>query len=205
MAYLYDYVGQQWKTAARVRQVLDNFYKPEPDGLIGNEDCGQMSAWYVLSAAGFYQVTPGFPTYAIGSPLFPEVRFNLESGKSFVIKARGRGVYIQSATLNHRPYSKAYLSHAEMMAGCGRVFRMGPRPNPRWGTGAGNEAVSQIVGHEIVPSPLINAAGRTFRRSLEIGLNATSREPVKLYYTTNGGDPDENSQQFVKPFVIDAD
>ena len=88
MAYLYNYANQPWKTQFRVRQILDDFYKPEPDGLIGNEDCGQMSAWYVLSAAGFYSVTPGSPVYAIGSPLFPEVRFKLENGKSFVIKAR---------------------------------------------------------------------------------------------------------------------
>ena len=81
MAYLYNYVGQPWKTQSRVRQIMDEFYKPEPDGLIGNEDCGQMSAWYVLSAAGFYPVTPGSTVYAIGSPLFPEVRFNLENGK----------------------------------------------------------------------------------------------------------------------------
>ena len=72
MAYLYNYVGQPWKTQSRVRQIMDQFYKPEPDGLIGNEDCGQMSAWYVLSAAGFYPVTPGSTVYAIGSPLFPE-------------------------------------------------------------------------------------------------------------------------------------
>ena len=100
MAYLYNYVNQPWKTQSRVRQIMDNFYKPEPDGLIGNEDCGQMSAWYVLSAAGFYPVTPGSPLYAIGSPLFPEVRFNLENGKTFVIKARGvsaKNIYIQAA------------------------------------------------------------------------------------------------------------
>ena len=88
MAYLYNYANQPWKTQARVRQIMDNFYQPTPDGLIGNEDCGQMSAWFVLSAAGFYPVTPGAPIYAIGSPLFPQVRFNLENGKSFVIKAR---------------------------------------------------------------------------------------------------------------------
>src|SRR5207247_3076704 len=105
IAYLYDYAGQSWKTQFRVRQIMDNFYTPRPDGLIGNEDCGQMSAWYVLSAAGFYSVTPGSPLYAIGTPLFPEFRFNLENGRSFVIKARGisaQNIYIQSATLNDK-------------------------------------------------------------------------------------------------------
>ncbi len=145
MAYLYNYVGQPWKTQSRVRQIINQFYKPEPDGLIGNEDCGQMSAWYVLSAAGFYPVTPGSTVYAIGSPLFPEVRFKLENGKSFVIRARGvsdRNVYIQSATLNGKPYNKSFFCYTtDLMAGGELVFQMGPRPNPKWGVGAGNEPV----------------------------------------------------------------
>ena len=167
MAYLYNYVGQPWKTQSRVRQIMDEFYKPEPDGLIGNEDCGQMSAWYVLSAAGFYPVTPGSTVYAIGSPLFPEVRFNLENGKSFVVRARGiseRNIYIQSATLNGKPYNKSFLLHDDLMAGGELVFQMGPRPNLNWGTGAGNEPVSRIDGPEIVPVPVIKAAGQTFQR-----------------------------------------
>src|ERR1043165_1144371 len=138
IAYLYNYAGEPWKTQARVRQIMDQFYKPTPDGLIGNEDCGQMSAWYVLSAAGFYPVTPGSRVYAIGSPLFPEVRFRLEKGKSFTIKAHDvsdRSVYIQAATLNGKPYAKSFLSHDDLMAGGELVFQMGPRPNMRWGIG----------------------------------------------------------------------
>src|SRR5207248_2485474 len=116
VAYLYDYVNQPWKTQFRVREIMDKFYTPQPDGLIGNEDCGQMSAWYVLSAAGFYPVTPGSPVYAIGTPLFAEIRFRLENGKQFVIKANGvsaKNIYIQSATLNGRPYRKSWLTHRD--------------------------------------------------------------------------------------------
>src|SRR5690349_5790835 len=119
IAYLYDYAGEPWKTQQRVRQIMDNFYAPQPDGLIGNEDCGQMSAWFVLSAAGFYPVTPGSQTYAIGSPLFPEMRFNFENGKSFTIKTRDvsdRNVYVQSATLNGKPYNKSFLLHEDLMS-----------------------------------------------------------------------------------------
>jgi predicted alpha-1,2-mannosidase len=206
MAYLYDYVAEPWKTQERVRQIMDQFYKAEPDGLIGNEDCGQMSAWYVLSAAGFYPVTPGSTVYAIGTPLFPEVRFNLENGKAFVIKAAGvsdRNIYIQSATLNCKPYHKSFLLHEDLMAGGELIFQMGARPNQGWGTGAGNPPVSHIDGARIVPVPVIKAAGPTFRNRLEISLASIGNDPVELLYAI-----DHNYhfwRIFDKPFVIDSD
>jgi len=206
MAYLYDYAGQAWKTQSRVRQIMDQFYKPEPDGLIGNEDCGQMSAWYVLSAAGFYPVTPGSTVYVIGTPLFAELRFNLENGESFVIRARGvsdRNVYIQSATLNGKSYNKSFLLHDDLMRGGELVFQMGPRPNKQWGTGAGNEPESRLLGAEIVPVPVIRAAGQTFRGRLEISLAATGSELVKLYYTRDGNY--HFWKRFTKPFIIEDD
>ncbi len=176
MAYLYNYVNQPWKTQSRVRQIMDAFYRPEPDGLIGNEDCGQMSAWYVLSAAGFYPVTPGSPIYAIGTPLFPELRFNLENGKSFVIRApkvSQKNNYIQSARLNGRRHTKSYLKHQNIMAGGELVFEMGDQPNPKWGSGESDVPLSRIVSHEIVPVPLIKAAGKTFRDRLEVAIEET--------------------------------
>jgi predicted alpha-1,2-mannosidase len=127
MAYLYNYVGEPWKTQFRVHQIMKEFYKPEPNGLIGNEDCGQMSAWYVFSAAGFYPVTPGSTVYAIGSPLFPALRFNLENGKTFTVIAReisDRNIYIQSATLNGKPYQRSFLLHEDLINGGELVFQM---------------------------------------------------------------------------------
>ena len=204
MAYLYDYVGQPWKTQFRVQQIVNEFYKPEPDGLIGNEDCGQMSAWYVLSAAGFYPVTPGSKVYAIGSPLFPEVRFSLENGKSFVIRAEGvssRNVYIQSATLNGKRYDKSFLLHDDLMRGGELVFRMGSQPNFKWGRGRGNEPMSRIDGAEIVPVPVIKAAGKTFRDQLEIRLIGDT----SIHYTLDASEPDSNSAIFTDTIVITAD
>ena len=205
MAYLYNYAGQPWKTQFRVRQIMDQFYKPEPDGLIGNEDCGQMSAWYVLSAAGFYPVTPGSTIYAIGTPLFPEVQFNLENGKSFTIRARDvsdRNIYIQFATLNNWPYRKSYIDHADLMAGGQLVLQMGARPNPHWGTGPGQEPVSRISGAAIVPVPLIKGAGQTFKRDLTIDMQSIGAATA-IHYTTDGSQPTARSPRFTKPFAID--
>ncbi|MGH9970979.1 MAG: GH92 family glycosyl hydrolase [Pyrinomonadaceae bacterium] len=225
MAYLYNYVNQPWKTQARVRQIMDKFYSPAPDGLIGNEDCGQMSAWYVLSAAGIYPVTPGSPIYAIGSPLFPELRFNLENGKSFVIKARGaspQNIYIQSARLNGKRYNKSYLTHNDLMAGGMLVFEMGAQPNTEWGSGENDVPISRIGGAQIVLVPVIKASSRTFKDRLEIAIQEAggrrqtaggrrqeaggsrqAKARLKIHYTTDGSEPSARSSRFTKPFFID--
>ena len=204
VAYLYNYAGQPWKTQARVRQIMDQFYKPTPDGLIGNEDCGQMSAWYIFSAAGFYPVTPGSTTYAIGSPLFPEVRFNLENGKSFVVKAEGvseQNFYIQSATLNGKPYAKSYLDHRDLLAGGELVFTMGAQPNRLWGRGIENQPVARVAESAIIPVPVIKAR-TSFRHRVKVDLQNLAPQS-SLYYTTDGSTPTATSTRFVKPFVID--
>ena len=209
MAYLYDYAGMPWKTQQRVREILDKFYAPTPDGLIGNEDCGQMSAWYVLSAAGFYPVTPGSPIYAIGTPLFPKVTFKLESGKRFTIKASnvsGRNFYIQSARLNGRPYSKSYLRHQAIMDGGELVLQMGPRPNKVWGTRQSDRPRSSIAANAVVPAPVITAAGKTFKEWMQVDItpNSNSTGRNKIYYTTNGTQPTPADKRFTAPFVISS-
>jgi predicted alpha-1,2-mannosidase len=204
MAYLYNYAGEPWKTQFRVRQIMDQFYKPTPDGLIGNEDCGQMSAWYVFSAAGFYPVTPGSTIYAIGSPMFPEVRFNFENGKSFVVKASGvseQNVYVQSATLNGEPYAKSYLKHKDLVSGGELVFQMGPQPNRLWGRGFQNTPVSSVAGFEMIPAPVIKGS-KTFRNKLEVGVQNLAPS-TSVHYTTDGSEPTRKSARFVRPFVIE--
>ncbi|HEY9282501.1 MAG TPA: GH92 family glycosyl hydrolase [Pyrinomonadaceae bacterium] len=204
VAYLYNFAGQPWKTQARVRRIMDEFYRPTPDGLIGNEDCGQMSAWYVLSAAGFYPVTPGSPVYATGSPLFDEIRFNLENGEAFTVRALNQSpqnVYVQSATLDGRPYTKSFITHSDIMRGGELVFTMSERPNTRWGTGAGDSPVAAIQDELIVPAPAFTTAADTFRESLPVTLRAAARD-LKIFYTTDGSEPTENSKPYRAPFRI---
>jgi predicted alpha-1,2-mannosidase len=204
MAYLYDYAGQPWKAQQRVRQTMDDFYKVQPDGLIGNEDCGQMSAWYVMSAAGLYQVTPGAPVYAIGTPLFPELRLNLENGKSFVIKAHGvsaQNIYIQGATLNRQPYRKAYVLHKDLMSGGELVFQMGPAPNTSWGSRIADVPTSYISAERIVPPPIIDAVAPTFKDRLEVDIKTLIKE-LRVHFTTDGSEPDATSRLHDRRFAI---
>lgn len=128
--YFYTMAGQPWKTADRVRQVLGELYRAEPDGLAGNEDVGQMSAWYVLSSLGFYQVEPASGRYWFGTPLFDRAEIAVEGG-SFVVSAPGNSAenrYIQSVTLNGKAYTKGYISHKDIAAGGELVLNMGPEP-----------------------------------------------------------------------------
>ncbi len=134
--YMYNYVGQPWKAAPLIRQVLREQYRNHADGLSGNEDVGQMSAWYVLSSMGLYQVEPAGGKYIIGTPLFDEVRINVGDGKTFTIHAEGnsdKNMYVQSATLNGKRYDKSYIDYRDLVAGGTLWLQMGPKPS-KWGT-----------------------------------------------------------------------
>lgn len=133
--YLYNRVKQPWKTQQYAAQVMHTLYKNTPDGICGNEDCGQMSSWYVFSAMGFYPVDPISGQYEIGSPIFPEVKMYLANGKTFVVRAENvsdENIYIQSVTVNGQPYNKSYITHEMIMQGDTIHFVMGNKPGPVW-------------------------------------------------------------------------
>ncbi|QEC74490.1 GH92 family glycosyl hydrolase [Mucilaginibacter ginsenosidivorax] len=147
MAYYYDYSGQPWKTAAKVRYILDDFYTTKTDGIIGNEDVGQMSAWYVLSALGFYPVNPANGLYVFGSPVITEATLKLQGNKTFhvVVKNNGpKNMYINAMKLNGVNYTKTYFSHKTLMAGGELEITMGDKPGTVWGVGDANKAVSVL-------------------------------------------------------------
>lgn len=148
IAYLYAYAGQQWKTAEKVRYILDKFYTNKPDGIIGNEDCGQMSAWYILSSLGLYQVNPMNGLFVFGSPLFEEAVIKLPGNKLFTILSENNNtenIYIQKVELNGKPYSKSYILYHEIMKGGTLRFYMGNRPNFEFGTKPEYRPVSNVL------------------------------------------------------------
>lgn len=134
--YLYAYGGQQWKTAEKVRYILKNMYQAAPDGISGNEDCGQMSAWYIFSAMGFYPVFPASGAYVLGSPLVDRAVINVPGGKTFTMEAVNnspKNIYIQKATFNGKPYNKSYILHDDILKGGTLRLTMGSKPNYQFG------------------------------------------------------------------------
>lgn len=204
IAYLYDYLGSPWKTQQRVRQIMDTLYSDTPDGLCGNEDCGQMSAWFVFSALGFYPVTPGANIYAIGTPLFPEAVIQVNPKRTFTITAphvSPDNIYIQSARLNGKPWTRAWIRHEDIVAGGTLEFIMGPQPNRKWGTGPGDAPVSAITDYPIVIIPHIVSRARAFRDATEIVLAAHGPN-THIFYTLDTADPSALPQRYEKPIRI---
>jgi len=146
IAYLYAYVGEPYKTAEKVRTILDSFYTNKPDGIIGNEDVGQMSAWYVLSALGFYPVNPANGAYVFGSPVMDEATIQLQGGLNFRITVENNSAgnkYIQSILFNGKPYSRSYFLHSAFIKGGTMQIKMGPGPSASWGVDKNSRPVSK--------------------------------------------------------------
>lgn len=139
VTYMYAFSGFQWKTAEKVRQVMKDFYFDKPDGLAGNEDCGAMSSWYIFSSLGFYPENSASGVYVLGSPLFDKATIQVGAGKTFTVQAIGNSpenIYIQSVTLNGKPYSKSFITHLDVVKGGTMVVKMGNKPNYDFGKAA---------------------------------------------------------------------
>lgn len=144
VAYLYAYAGEQWKTAEKVRFIMDEFYTDRPDGIIGNEDCGQMSAWYLLSSMGLYQVNPSDGIFVFGSPCFNKVEMKVRGGKTFTVEAPNNSkenIYIQKVYLNAKPYNKSYITYDDIINGSTLKFVMGKKPNKNFGKAPANRPI----------------------------------------------------------------
>ena len=204
MAYLYNFVGKPAKTQKLVHQIKTELYHNQPDGLSGNEDCGQMSAWYVLSALGFYPVTPASNNYIIGTPSFDRVHIQLENGKIFSLSAKGASnskFYIQETQLNGKSDSKSYFAHSDVMQGGELSFEMGISPNSEWGFPETNRPKQIIEEMRICPSPQILATAITFRDSLRIEMKDLAQS-AEIYFSTDGTEPNRKSEKYIHPFFI---
>ncbi|MBK9532382.1 MAG: GH92 family glycosyl hydrolase [Chitinophagaceae bacterium] len=201
IAYLYNFTGAAYKTQAMVNRIMHEMYKDTPDGLEGNEDCGQMSAWYVLSALGFYPVTPGTTDYIIGTPLFSSATINLENGKKFTVKANKAGnadFYIQSASLNAVSHSRSYLTHQDINNGGNLSFEMGDKPST---FGLIDLPSTAITGKKIVLNPVIDGGAISFKGVKTIKISS-AQKGVSYYYTMDGSLPTKASKKYIAPISI---
>lgn len=198
MAYLYNFVNKPFKTQEKTRQILTELYTNSPDGISGNEDCGQMSAWYIFSSLGFYPVTPGSNQYIIGSPLFDKATINLENGKSFTVEAidnSSENKYIKSAILNGENYEFSFINHKDIINGGSLVFEMTDKQT-NWGTADKNIPKTSIDEHLIVAAPFIAKGKIAFKESTEITLGNADKEAT-IFYTLN-----DEFQLYNEPFKI---
>lgn len=201
IAYLYNFTGAANKTQAMIHRIVKDMYHDTPDGLEGNEDCGQMSAWYVLSALGFYPVTPGTTDYAIGTPLFTSATINLENGKTFIIDADGisdRNYYIRTASLNDSVYNRSYLSHFDIEKGGRLKFTM---VDTATSFGSKDFPVTSITDNKIVLNPVIDGGAISFKETKTIKISSAEKG-MGYYYTTDGTTPTKLSKRYTIPFVI---
>lgn len=201
MAYLYNFTNAPWKTQKYVNQILRTLYSDQPDGLSGNEDCGQMSSWYVLSSLGFYSYAPGSDVYLTGTPLFDSAFVNLENGNQFKIKRTdfiAGNSYVQSIHLNGQELNRNYIYHHEIMNGGELVFKMGAEPKPF--TGVFPE--SDITKNELLPSPSFMNASASFEKKQRIEISSNTNDPVVIRYTTDGSVPTSKSKIYKKPIKI---
>jgi predicted alpha-1,2-mannosidase len=201
MAYLYNFVNKPYKTQEKVREILITMYKNEPDGISGNEDCGQMSAWYVFSSLGFYPVTPGSNTYIIGSPIIPKATFNLENGNTFTVIAENVSAinkYIASATLNGKTLNRSFITHKSIVEGGTLHFRMTSKPT-KWATK--NEDIPETsistTKFPFVPSPFIEKGEIAFKNETEISLNSAEKNNP-IYFSINN----QSYKKYTQPFKI---
>lgn len=203
MAYLYNYVGQPWKTQELTRRLLHEMYAPTPEGIIGNEDCGQMSAWYVFSSLGFYPVCPGSNEFALTAPQFPKAVVRLANGRTLTVTADNprRSVYIASVTLDGKPIDRNYITYDELMQGGELHFVLQPRPDYERGTDDG-AAPHSLTRGEAVSIPYATQNVSLFTEPIAVAL-ATTTAGAEIRYTLDGSEPTEASALYAAPVPVD--
>ena len=214
MPYLFTVAGQPWKTQQYVNEVMTTMYSDQPDGLINNEDLGQMSAWYIFSALGFYPLAPGDLVYQLGAPLYEQADLRLENGNIFSVVAKNQAnenIYVQKAWLNGKAYNKTYITHETILEGGTLEFEMGSTPNKNWGTAPSSSFLGEFDDTQTVEIPGIGVwapndrnPGSFFEEIEKIEL-VSNTEGAKIFYTLDGSEPSSNALAYTAPIEITAD
>lgn len=203
IAYLYDYVGQPWKTQEMTRRLLHEMYQPTPEGVIGNEDCGQMSAWYILSSLGLYSVCPGSNEFTLTSPLFEKAVVTLAGGKTLTILANNpkKNIYISKVELNGKQIDTNFITYEQLMEGGELRFTLSDKPDKA--RGVSEEASPYSYTREnVVSIPYIDRDLNLFMDKTTVTL-ATVTEGAVIRYTLDGSEPTETSSLYEQPFELD--
>ena len=203
IAYLYDYVGQPWKTQEMTRRLLDEMYQPTPGGISGNEDCGQMSAWYILSGLGIYSVCPGSNEFALTTPLFEKAVLKLANGKRLTLLANDpkKNIYIHKVELNGKQIDTNFITYAQLMEGGELRFTLSDKPDKSRGISEEASPYS-YTKEKVVSIPYVDRDLNLFMDKVTVAL-ATTTEGAELRYTLDGTEPTEKSLLYDKPFKVD--
>ena len=203
MAYLYNYIGRPWQTQAMTRRLLDEMYAPTPEGIVGNEDCGQMSAWYILSAMGFYSVCPGSNEFVLTAPLFEEVKLALANGKQLVIKANSskKNVYIKEVKLNGQTIDKNFVTYAQLMEGGTLEYVLTDEPCMERGI-APEAAPYSFTKGQVAAMPYVTEDLNLFTDRIDVHLGSATAD-ARIYYTLDGSEPTEQSALYKGAIPVD--
>ena len=203
-AYLYAFAGQPWKTYSTVRRILNELYTSEPDGLCGNDDCGQMSAWYVMSAIGLYPVTPGSGIYVLSAPVSERTVISLGDDKQLTIRAICEGgnisscKYISSVRLNGQPWTRSYIRWSDIQEGGEIELTLVPEPDPDFGTAPEDRPVSRLDKSGFVRNPWFEAPSDIFEGSMEVAVNSGSPDCRTFIKVGNG-----RYREYTGPVTLD--
>lgn len=204
IAYLYSYAGVPWKTQRLTRQIMEDLFTSQPDGLCGNEDCGQMSAWYVMSALGFYPVTPASDIYVFGSPMFRNAVIHLENGRDFTLRAprtSSSNRYINHVMRDGEYYSKSYLRFSDIESGHTFIFGMDSKPNTRFGA-KNEDRPQQRLEKTIVVNPWFNVPSATFAAFTRVAIEAAEKDYDIWYRIEYDGSPAGDYERYQRPFTV---